>query len=330
MTLQTQQPTAENAPAILTDEQRQRVAEALESAQSENTLERTTPASSANSGTGASRKTTRHSRSNPRCLAAYAVELARMTARSMSTIRLAVAAIVDAHRRVGLESPQTGGVTETLRGLSRQIGVSQKQARPLDADALAAIRATALNPRRSRGGSFESEETAIRRGRLDIALASVMSDAGLRISEAAALRWRDVLDAEDGAGLVYIERSKTDQAGEGAYVVVTPDTLTALKQLREDSETWSDDDPVFGLSMSQISRRVDSMARAAGLGEGYSGHSGRVGLAIRMTRTGSSASGGADPRALEVAVDAREVHQEREGAGSIGVACLKDIMEYPG
>ena len=121
---------------------------------------------------------------------------------------------------------------------------------------------------------------------MDIALASVMSDAGLRISEIAALRWRDVLDAEDGAGLVYIERSKTDQAGEGAYVVITPDTLAALKQLRQDSEAWSDDDILFGLSMSQISRRVDSMARAAGLGEGYSGHSGRVGLAIRMTRRG--------------------------------------------
>ena len=80
---------------------------------------------------------------------------------------------------------------------------------------------------------------------------------------------------------------KTDQAGEGAYVVVTPDTLTALKQLRQDSEAWSDDESVFGLSMSQISRRVDSMARAAGLGEGYSGHSGRVGLAIRMTRRGA-------------------------------------------
>ena len=79
------------------------------------------------------------------------------------------------------------------------------------------------------------EDTAITRGQLDIALASVMSDAGLRISEAAALRWRDVLDAEDGAGLIYIERSKTDQAGEGAYVVVTPETLTALKQLREDA-----------------------------------------------------------------------------------------------
>ena len=37
MTLRTQQPTTENAPAILTDEHRRRVADALESAQSENT-----------------------------------------------------------------------------------------------------------------------------------------------------------------------------------------------------------------------------------------------------------------------------------------------------
>ena len=163
--------------------------------------------------------------------------------RACPTIRLAVAAIVDAHRSVGLESPQTTGVTETLRGLSRQVGVSQKQARPLDADALAAIRATALNPRKARGGSFELEETSLRRRRLDIALACVLSDAGLRISEAANLRWRDVLDAENDAGLVYIERSKTDQVGEGAYVVITPDTLAALKRLREDTGAWTDDEP---------------------------------------------------------------------------------------
>ena len=65
---------------------------------------------------------------------------------------------------------------------------------------------------------------------------------------------------------MYIERSKTDQAGEGAYVVITPDTLTAMKLLRLDSDASTDDEPVFGLSMSQISRRMDSIARAAGLG----------------------------------------------------------------
>ena len=251
MTLQTQQPKPENAPAGLTDEQRRRVIDALESAQSENTR-KNYASQFGKFRTWCEQEGYSPLPTQPEVLAAYAAELAD-DGKSMSTVRLAVAAIVDAHRRVDLESPQTAGVSETLRGLSRQIGVSQKQARPLDADALAAIRATALNPRRSRGGSLETEETALRRGWLDIALASVMSDAGLRISEAAALRWRDVLDADDGAGLIYIERSKTDQAGEGAYVVVTPDTLAALKQLRHDSGTWSDDDPVFSLSMSQIS-----------------------------------------------------------------------------
>ncbi len=127
------------------------------------------------------------------------------------------------------------------------------------------------------------EKTSLRRGRLDIALTSVLYDAGLRVPEAAALCWRDILDSQDGAGLVYIERSKTDQVGESAYVVITPDTLTALKWMRQEVEGWTADGQVFGLSESKISRRSASMARAAGLGKGYSGHSGRVGLAIRMT-----------------------------------------------
>ena len=37
MVLQTQQPTPENSPAVLTEEQRRRVANVLENAQSENT-----------------------------------------------------------------------------------------------------------------------------------------------------------------------------------------------------------------------------------------------------------------------------------------------------
>ena len=284
MTLQTHE-KFDNAPAVLTEEQRRRVADALARAQSENTR-KNYASQLRQSQIWWRQENYSPLPAQPEVVASYAAELAE-DGKSMSTVLLAVAAIVDAHRRVGLESPQTTRVSETLLGLSRQVGISQTQARPLDAVALAAIRATALNPRRLRGGSLESEDTALRRGRLDIALTSALSDAGLRISEAASLRWRDVFDAENGAGLVYIERSKTDQAGEGAYVVVTPDTLAALKRLRQDSEAWTDDEPVFGLSMSQMSRRVDSMAKAAGLGEGYSGHSGRVGLAIRMTRRGA-------------------------------------------
>ena len=286
MTLQTQHPTPEHSPAVLTDEQRQRVSDALENAQAVNTRRnyagQCLKFRSWCEGEGQSALP-----ASPEVVAAYAAELVA-EGKSMSTVRLAVSAIVDAHRRVDLESPVNAGVTETLRGLARRVGASQKQAKPLDADALAAVRATAFTPRRSRGGSLGSEVFALKRGRLDIALASVLSDAGLRVSEAVQLRWRNVLDTETGAGLVYIERSKTDQAGEGAYVAITPETLTALKQLRQDSGVMTDADaPVFGLAISQISRRVDSMARIAGLGDGYSSHSGRVGLAIRMTRRGA-------------------------------------------
>ena len=285
MTLQTQH-TA-NAPATLTDEQRQRVSDALENAQSENTR-RNYAGQHRKFRDWCEREEQFPLLASPEVVAAYAAELVD-DGKSISTTRLAVASIVDAHRGAGLESPVNAGVTETLRGLTRQSGASQKQAKPLDADALAAIRATASTPRRSRGGSLESDDTALKRGRLDIALASVLSDAGLRVSEAAQLRRRDILDTETDAGLVYIERSKTDQTGEGAYVAITPETLVALKQLRQDSGLMSDTDtPVFGLSMSQISRRVDSLARAAGLGDGYSSHSGRVGLAIRMTRRGAA------------------------------------------
>ena len=118
MTLRTQQPTSENAPTVLTDEQRRRVADAPESAQSENTR------SNYASQFGKFRSWCEQEGysslpAQSEVLAAYATELAD-DGTSMSTIRLAVAAIVDTHRRVGLESPQTAGVTEALRGLSRQ------------------------------------------------------------------------------------------------------------------------------------------------------------------------------------------------------------------
>ena len=46
---------------------------------------------------------------------------------------------------------------------------------------------------------------------------------------------------------------------------------------------------VFGLSESQIARRVKAVARAVGLPgwESYSGHSGRIGMARRMAQNGA-------------------------------------------
>ena len=95
MTLQTQQPQPENTPAILTDEQRQRVADALESAQSENTR-KNYASQFGKFRTWCEQEGYSPLPAQPEVLAAYTAELADES-KSMSTIRLAVAAIVDAH-----------------------------------------------------------------------------------------------------------------------------------------------------------------------------------------------------------------------------------------
>ena len=89
--------------------------------------------------------------------------------------------------------PRLPALRKLCEGCHGRLGVSQKQARPLDADASGRDPSDGAQSKEYPGEArSRSEETALRRGRLDIALASVMSDAGLRISEAAALRWRDV------------------------------------------------------------------------------------------------------------------------------------------
>lgn len=67
---------------------------------------------------------------------------------------------------------------------------------------------------------------------LHLALAAVMSDAGLRRSEAAALRWGDMEARADGSGRGLIARPKTDKAGEGAQVALTPAAMRDLAAIR--------------------------------------------------------------------------------------------------
>ena len=98
-------------------------------------------------------------------------------------------------------------------------------------------------------------------------------------------------------------------------MAVTPDTLEALKRLRRDSSVMPDADAsVFGLSMSQISRRVDSMARAGRSGRRVHWSLRSCGPGYPHDAAGRSAAGGADAEPLEVAADAREVHQGRAGS----------------
>ena len=120
----------------------------------------------------------------------YLVRLAE-DGKRMATIRQARAAIIRGTELAGWPKPGGSGVAEMMRGLGRILRGPQKQAAPLHAEALAAIRATAFTRRRTRGGHTEAAEYARRRGLVDVALASVMRDGLLRVSEAAALRWAD-------------------------------------------------------------------------------------------------------------------------------------------
>ena len=148
------------------------------------------------------------------------------------------------------------------------------------------IRLTAVQPRR-RGRGLEAPEQAAERGRFDLALVAVLSDAGLRRSEAAELTWGDVQRWDDGSGRITVVRSKTDVEAAGAVVAVTPAAMQALDAIRPAGIGGAV--KVFGLSESQIARRVKVIAKAAGLAdwEFFSGHSGRVGMARRMAQNGA-------------------------------------------
>ena len=119
-----------------------------------------------------------------------------------------------------------------------------------------------------------------------MALVAALSDAGLRRSEAAALTWGDVQRWDDGSGHITVVRSKPAAEAQGAVVAITPAAMEALSAIRPVGAGGGV--RVFGLSESQIARRVKAIAKAAGLAnwEFFSGHSGRVGMARRMAQNG--------------------------------------------
>ena len=206
---------------------------------------------------------------------------------SIATIRLATSAIAKAHEWAKLESPcRDPGVRASLKGWGRRLSKPQRQSGALTADVLAVIRLTAVQPRK-RGRGIETPQQAAERGKFDLALVAVLSDAGLRRSEASSLTWGDVVRWDDGSGRITVIRSKTDVEAQGAVVAITPAAMGALSAIRPVGA--GGEVKVFGLSESQIARRVKAIAKAAGLAdwEFFSGHSGRVGMARRMAQNGA-------------------------------------------
>lgn len=203
---------------------------------------------------------------------------------TLATARLHRAAVNKAHDLAGHARPDTHEVAPLLKALTRSHGAAQRQAAPLTAEALAAIRATAHRPRKARAGALETAGAAAARGDLDIAIASVMRDGLLRVSEAAALTWGDIEPAPDGAGRAMVYRLKTLDRQWAYFGAPTMAALHRIQPAEVDGGA-----PVFGLRPDALAARLKAMARAAGLGDGFSGHSARVGRVSRPARRVSHA-----------------------------------------
>lgn len=144
-------------------------------------------------------------------------------------------------------------------------------------------------------------ETDSLSGIRDAALISIMSDAMLRISEAAVLLVSDVTEETDGSGRASVRRSKTDQEGRGTVLYLGRPTMTRVRAWREAANV--NDGALFRsvsrgnlftsrvgetpLSPASIRRILKTRAAQAGI-EGVSGHSLRVGAAQSMALGGAT------------------------------------------
>ena len=221
---------------------------------------------------------------SPEDVAAYLEDRSETGARP-STLRVAAAAITRNHKEAGFDVPVQHGVARTvLDELTRDDAPGPSRALPLDLDCYLAIRKTAHRPRWGRGGRLERTPSARRRGTLDVAMIGLMRDARLRVSEVAELTWGDIERQRGGSGRVRVV------GAEGAgYREVSADTMKLLLPVRRGA---GDYEPVLGMRPNQIAKRIDAAARQAGLGEGYSGDSPRLGMIKDLATLGVHLVGG--------------------------------------
>ena len=218
-------------------------------------------------------------------VAAYLAERSEVHGHKPATLRAAAAALGFFHREAGLDDPcDSKEVREILSGATRKTGSYQKQAEGLTDAAFRKILESACIPRTGRGSSRESETAARARGEKDIAIISLMRDAMLRVSEAAALTWADLDLQEDGTGRLLIRRSKTDVDGESAVAFVSVPTVEYLERIRGNALRRKR--ACSSCNATSLARRIKRAAQEAGLGDGFSGHSPRVGMARDLARSG--------------------------------------------
>ena len=225
---------------------------------------------------------------SPVTVAAYLTDRAKTV--GISSLTIAVAAIRTAHRAKGAASPINDEIGLLMKGLRRMLAEQgrtvEKQAEPLREEDLLAIIGTAKRPRELPSGRWETKEKAEQRGTVDIALACLMRDAGLRRggSRGAAVAGRD----QDGGRKRTNPYPAVENRPSGCRRHGR-DRATSVQARRGSTRGAQGDGPGVRPGHPTNLDRLRKAAEAAGLpnAEQVSGHSGRVGLAQRMVENGA-------------------------------------------
>ena len=129
---------------------------------------------------------------------------------------------------------------------------------------------------------METPSAALARAAMDLTIVGVLNDGSLRRSEAAALTCDDVEYYKNGAARITNQRGKNQPTP--STVAVMENTARALREIQPHGVYPGT--PVFGLTGETLANRVRAAARATGLGDGFTGHSGRIGMARWMVAAG--------------------------------------------
>ena len=204
----------------------------------------------------------------------------------MATIELRISSIKAMHKAFVRPFPQIPHFSEIMRGLRRDIGVKQRQARPITLELL------------SRGLSKETTVMAHR----DRALLLTGFAGAFRRSELVNLCVKDIEFRDEGM-LITIAKSKTDQMGVGRQVPIhssLSDFLCPVKNLKQWlQKTGIQEGLLFrnvnkgdkigsSLTGRSVNRIVKKCVQNAGEDSSlYSGHSLRSGYATEAARRGA-------------------------------------------
>ena len=199
---------------------------------------------------------------NPVHVLRYVEELDRR-GRAMTTILNYLSAIGAVHRALGFYEPgHHPTVRSYLRGLRlRHTDRGLRRAKALSEDELARVLQSLYVPRRARGGRMESPQGASERARFDRALLLTMVEGGLRRAEASNLIWQNVKTYAGGTGVLMVPFGKSST--HVTPVGIGRDCVQALRDIRPQNVDVQE--RVFGLSGSQITRRLKAMCSAAGV-----------------------------------------------------------------